>query len=109
MRLREAEAWFDPKGFLLAVDADGRVLGYHWTKVHAEEEPPVGEIYVLGVDPAAQGMHLGGALTLAGLRHLRDQGLGDVVLYVESDNAAAIRVYERLSFVRFDIDVSYER
>jgi len=114
---REAEPWFDPKGVLLAVDvtAPQHVLGFHWTKVHAagtgeaDATAPVGEVYVLGVDPAAQGRRLGPALTLAGLAHLRDLGLGAVVLYVEADNAAAVRLYRDLGFERFSADVSYRR
>ncbi len=114
---REAEPWFDPDGVLLAVDvtAPQHVLGFHWTKVHAagtgeaDATAPVGEVYVLGVDPAAQGRRLGPALTLAGLAHLRDLGLGAVVLYVEADNAAAVRLYRDLGFERFSADVSYRR
>ena len=114
---REAEPWFDPDGVLLAVDvtAPQHVLGFHWTKVHAtgtgeaDATAPVGEVYVLGVDPAAQGRRLGQALTLAGLVHLRDLGLGAVVLYVEADNAAAVRLYRDLGFERFSGDVSYRR
>jgi mycothiol synthase len=111
VRLREAEPWFDPAGFLLAVDADDRLLGYHWTKVHpaTAADPAMGEVYVLGVDPSEQGRHLGGALTAAGLAHLRDRGLGTVLLYVEGDNAAAVRVYEKLGFTRWSTDVSYAR
>jgi mycothiol synthase len=112
VKLREAEPWFDAKGFLLAVDADDRLLGFHWTKVHgdgAHSHEPIGEVYVLGVDPAARGMHLGAALTLAGLRHLRDRGLREVMLYVEADNAAAVRVYHDLGFTRWDTDVAYVR
>jgi mycothiol synthase len=106
VRLREGEPWFDPDGFLLAVDRDDRLLGFHWTKTHPDA---VGEVYVLGVDPAAQGTRLGKALTLAGLLYLRERGLERVMLYVEADNHPAIRLYERLEFVLWDSDVSYER
>lgn len=112
LKLREAEPWFDPAGFLLAVDSDARLLGFHWTKVHSHDRnghEPIGEVYVLGVDPAARGMRLGSALTLAGLRHLRDRGLRQVMLYVEADNHAAVRVYRELGFTYWDTDVSYVR
>jgi mycothiol synthase len=69
----------------------------------------VGEVYVLGVDPDAQGLHLGRALTDLGLAHLRSRGLGEVLLYVEEDNAAAVRLYESRGFRRFSVDVSWRR
>jgi mycothiol synthase len=107
LREREADPWFDPPGFLLAVEADsGRLLGYHWTKVHTEPER-IGEVYVLGVDPAAHGRGLGGALTLAGLHYLRERGLADVLLYVEADNHAAVRVYQKLGFTHWHTDAAY--
>jgi mycothiol synthase len=113
--VREAEPWFDAAGLLLAVDpADpARVLGFHWTKVHPsgpDGSGPIGEVYVLAVDPAAGGRGLGPALTLAGLAHLRDlgvEGLDAVLLYVEADNAAAVRLYRRLGFTLWGRDVSY--
>jgi mycothiol synthase len=109
LRLREAEPWFDAAGFLLAwrgnPDDGGRLLGSHWTKVHAPED--VGEVYVLGVDPDAQGLRLGRALTDLGLAYLRGRGLTDVLLYVEEDNAAAVRLYESRGFTRFSVDVSW--
>lgn len=105
---KEAEDWFDPKGFLLAVDSDGKLRGFHWTKVHDLDEP-LGEVYVVGVDPDFQGGGLGKALTVAGLRYLKDQGLRQVMLYVESDNVAAVRVYTRLGFTLWDADVQYGR
>src|SRR5262245_7193969 len=95
---REVEPWFDPAGFLLA-ERDGTVLGFHWTKLHPDG---LGEVYVLGVDPAAQGMHLGSALLSAGLRYLAERGAPDVLLYVEDDNQQALALYERFGFHRHD-------
>ncbi|MET9936180.1 mycothiol synthase, partial [Streptomyces sp. NPDC006324] len=90
---RTAEPWFDPKGFFLA-EEDGRLVGFHWTKTHAEEH--LGEVYVVGILPEAQGGGLGKALTAIGLRHLAAQGLPTAMLYVDGDNSAAVRVYEGL-------------
>ena len=105
---RTAAEWFDADGFFLA-ERDNRPVGFHWTKVHPADDsrPPVGEVYVVGVEPAAQGGGLGRALTLVGLHHLRDRGLGEVLLYVEGDNLPARRVYERLGFTRVATDVQY--
>ncbi|MBB5954619.1 mycothiol synthase [Saccharothrix tamanrassetensis] len=106
VRQKEQERWFDASGFLLAVDARERLLGFHWTKSHT---PDLGEVYVVGVDPDAQGGGLGKALTLAGLAHLKESGTRDVMLYVESDNAAALAVYTRLGFTRWDSDAQYAK
>lgn len=111
---RKAEAWFDPDGLFLAYSADadngGQLLGFHWTKVHDGAER-IGEVYVVGVDPAAQGKRLGHTLTVAGLQYLARQ-LADVtdpavMLYVESDNTAAVRTYERLGFTVYSSDTAY--
>ena len=115
LALREAEPWFDPAGFFLAWrDEPGgaRLLGSHWTKVHPAGEAgeePIGEVYVLGIDPDAQGMRLGRALTDLGLAHLRRRGLSAVLLYVEEDNTAAVSLYERSGFTRHTVDVSWRR
>jgi mycothiol synthase len=122
---RVAESWFDPEGFLLAERAGDALIGFHWTKVHGtvrhgdlanasggasvHDHDPIGEVYVLGVDPAAHGTGLGTALTLAGLRHLRDRGLQQVMLYVEESNEPAIALYQRLGFVRWSTDVCFRR
>jgi mycothiol synthase len=109
LRLREAEPWFDPAGFFLA-ERDGKLAGFHWTKVHAdggEGGTPIGEVYVVGVDPGEQGSGLGRVLTLTGLAHLRHLGLTDVMLYVDEDNTAAVRLYTALGFTRRSTDAMY--
>ncbi|MGW2817961.1 mycothiol synthase [Streptomyces sp. NPDC001415] len=101
---RKAEPWFDPKGFFLA-ERDGEIVGFHWTKVHAEER--LGEVYVVGIRPDAQGGGLGKALTATGLRHLAAEGLPTAMLYVDADNTAAVTVYERLGFTTHEVDLMY--
>jgi mycothiol synthase len=102
---RRGEPWFDPEGLFLAFDSD-RLVGFHWTKVHG---PDLGEVYVIGVDPEAQGRGIGATLTLVGLHHLADRigGGAEVTLYVEADNSAAVKTYERLDFSVFAADVAY--
>ncbi len=106
---RRAEAWFDPDGLFLAFDEQtGEMLGFHWTKVHSDD---LGEVYVVGVDPGAQGRGVGATLTLIGLHHLADRLSASsrpvVMLYVEADNSAAVNTYQRLGFEVASADVAY--
>jgi mycothiol synthase len=104
---RMAEPWYDDRDLLLASEGD-RLLGFHWTKVHSAT---LGEVYVVGIDPAAQGRGLGKLLTAAGLNHLTDRGVDEILLYVESDNAPAVAVYSGLGFTHAarDTHVMYRR
>ncbi|HKE65584.1 MAG TPA: mycothiol synthase [Micromonosporaceae bacterium] len=121
LHVRMSEPWFDPDGFLLAM-RDGKMLGYHWTKVHGalrtdrtpddaaeHDHDPIGEVYVLGVDPDARGLGLGAALTEAGLRYLRGRGLDQVMLYVDESNTRAVALYRSLGFLRWTTDVCFRR
>jgi mycothiol synthase len=121
LHVRMAEPWFDPDGFLLAM-RDDKMLGFHWTKVHGSlrtdralddgaehDHDPIGEVYVLGVDPDARGVGLGAALTEAGLRYLRSRGLDQVMLYVDESNNRAVDLYQGVGFMRWATDVCFRR
>ncbi len=117
---------------------DGSMVGFHWTKVHGSDahigtdilhhhetphphsspkddhdhehaHEPIGEVYVVGVDPRWRGTGLGRGLTVAGLHYLRNLGLSATMLYVDATNTRAIRLYESLGFNRWDTDVQYQR
>jgi mycothiol synthase len=97
LALRIGEPWFDADGFRI-YERDGELAAFCWTKVHHETQPPIGEIYVIGVDPDLHGQGLGRQLTLAGLDWLADHGLTTATLYVDAGNTAALRLYEKLGF-----------
>ena len=106
LRAREAESWFDPEGFLLH-ERDGRLAGFCWTKIHPDRNPPLGEIYVIAVDPDFQGLGLGRALVVSGLRHLEGKGLGVGMLYVDGGNTPAVTLYKEMGFTIDHTDQAY--
>lgn len=95
----ETEPWFRADGFLVHENADSVMDGFCWTKIHRDHEPPLGEIYVIGVDPSQHGHGLGRALVVAGLDWLAEAGLTEAMLYVEADNEPARHLYRSLGFV----------
>jgi mycothiol synthase len=103
---RRREPWFDPEGFLLH-ERDGRLAGFCWTKIHADHTPPIGEIYVIGVDPDFQGHRLGRPLVVAGLDSLARRGAGIGMLYVDAANRSAMRLYRDLGFEVDHVDRAY--
>lgn len=118
---RMQESWFDPDGFLIAEELLGdapRMVAFHWTKIHGggpaagpqmHGHDPIGEVYVVGVDPDHRGRGLGRSITLAGLGWLRSRGLPQAMLYVEADNEPALAVYHGLGFTHWDTDVMFYR
>ncbi len=120
---RMEESWFDPEGLILVVPEDDpdTVAASHWTKIPPETPGGTGgahasgtgrgasrgrsgEVYVVAVDPAYQGKGLGRPVTLLGLHYLAGQGVEDVILYVDGDNPAALKVYRGLGFTTRSVD-----
>ena len=118
LEIRTKEEWFDPRGFLIT-EIDRQLAGFCWTKIHGghthkhsvsepeHDHDPIGEIYIMGVDPKFQGRGIGRAVTIAGLKHLRYEGIFSAMLYVDSDNAGAISLYSSLGFTEWGRDVLY--
>lgn len=86
-----------------------RLMGFHWTKWHTEETPAFGEVYVVGLASDYRGGGRGGPLISAGLRRLVEKGARRVILYVEGDNEAAVKAYEKLGFSTVEEHVVYSR
>ncbi len=109
LQARMDEPWFDPAGFFLAVNEADEILGFHWTKIHPTRsgQAAIGEVYVVGVTPAAQGLGLGKTLTRAGMDYLHNAGLRAIMLYVDADNEAAVALYRKLGFTKWDSSVMY--
>jgi mycothiol synthase len=108
LRAREAEPWFDPTGFLMH-ERNGRLAGFCWTKLHPRsgDDPALGEIYVIAVDPDFAGLGLGRTLTLAGLDSITARGITTGMLFVDESNVAAVALYRKLGFGTHRIDVAY--
>jgi mycothiol synthase len=98
----ETEDWFRADNFLV-LRRDGRMIGYCWLKVENDR----GEFYVVGVDPDHHGERLGSLLFDAGLDRLRELGIHKSHLYVEADNAPALRLYRSRGFTEDAIDIQY--
>ena len=100
------EEWFDDEGFLL-LEVKNRLAGFCWTKIHHQGDLTVGEIFAIAVDPDFHGRGFGKPLTISGLNYLANAGADLGMLYVESDNTPAIRIYEDIGFTHFSTNRAY--
>jgi mycothiol synthase len=96
---RMNEAWFDPAGFFLCVQKE-KIVGFCWTKIHRDfvNQDPIGELYVIGVDPSESGKGIGKAVCTEGLIYLKEKGITQSMLYVDEDNEAGKGLYTTLGF-----------
>ena len=106
-RTRMASDWYRDEDLLVARDATGRLVGYHWTKLTTSQGETRGEVYVLGVDPSYAGRGAGRALLDAGIIHMRSQGATHIDLYVEQSSERVVAMYRTAGFEVTHTDVAY--
>ncbi len=119
LHARMAEEWFDAQGFFVvrggggpggeSIADDGPLVAAVWTKItpEARRTGSTGELYVLAVDPQAQGRGWGRRLTTLALASLRASGLTTAELWTDATNLAAVATYERAGFRTAATDVQY--
>jgi mycothiol synthase len=106
LKARLIQRWFDSSGFFVA-ETEGKLIATCWVKVHHEMEPVTGEIYVMAVDPIYAGKGLGTQMCIKGLLWMKDQQIKHAMLYVDSNNEPAIKMYKKLGFEIDHIDRAY--
>ena len=63
---------------------------------------------MVGLSSACRGEGLGVPLLQMGLKHLVERGSSQVILYVEADNAPAVKRYRETGFTVAESHVVYE-
>lgn len=109
---RMAQPWFDAGDMVVGRRGD-ELVGFVWAKREvagdAATAPSDAEIYVVATDPSVQGHRVGTVLLAASLERLAAAGVPGVELYVEADNAPALRLYEAWGFTVSGRDVQMRR
>jgi mycothiol synthase len=104
-----AEDWFNAEDLLMLRDGE-TLIGYCWLRIMpaiTAGEATEAEVFVAGVHPDRQGAGLGHLLVHAGMARLREQGIQSAHVYVESDNAPALRLCREFGFTERSVDVQY--
>ena len=88
---------------VIALDPTGQALGAAWYRLYPTSAPGYGFVspdvpeLTIGVEAAARGQGIGGALLRALVELARDEGYAALSLSVDRNNPA-LRLYERLGF-----------
>lgn len=103
---------FDRASALIIADGDdGRPAGFALVTEpgsgEAADPPEAVLLSLLAVDPAAQGVGLGGRLLRAAMEQSRADGFAEAVLHVLTENTAAIRLYEAAGWVKLGAPVEH--
>jgi mycothiol synthase len=99
-----------PEDILLTYEG-GKAIGYCWTEVIPGREAAGGEgrISMLGTEPEHRGKGVGKRVLTAGLTHLSSKGVHVIEVTVDSENEAAIALYQSVGFEVCTSSLWYER
>lgn len=102
IRAAHAAPEFDPGDILLVASADDpdRAVAFCRARPYPDDDPPYGEVKLIGVLPPWRGRGLGRALLRWGVHHLRGRGIPTTALAVSAANEHALRMYEAHGFRR---------
>lgn len=106
LKARFNQPWFSPED-LLIYEQDNKIVAFCWVKIHFDKDPPAGEIYIVAVDPALQGQHIGKRIVLTALEHMVSKSIKRAFLYVDSTNKPALKIYKDIGFTIDHIDRAY--
>jgi mycothiol synthase len=91
---------------------DNKITGYCWLEILPGGKLGgefVGEIHMIGTIPEYQGKGIGKKVLLAGLSYLRDRGVTNAYLSVDSENESALALYESVGFELHRKTLWYEK
>ncbi len=88
-----------PEGVALLLDGDD-VAAYCLTQTVGQAPELAGSVFMLGAHPRYQGLGLGRAALLAGMRLLLDRGVKTIELTVDAANEAAKQLYASVGYQR---------
>ena len=97
-----------PDGIIL-VTGEGRLAGYNWTTRTRSGDGATGWIAMTGVHPDFRSRGLGRTVVIAGMAHLKENGVDSIELEVDSQNAPATTLYRRLGFRTVGQGIWYEK
>lgn len=91
----------DPKEKIFVAEIDGKVLGFCGAGKSRDEfaEKNTGEVMSIYVDPETIHKGVGSKMLAAALDYLKEQGYGQVTLWVLTTNQKAREFYEKKGFV----------
>lgn len=93
-----------PDGVIVA-EVNGQVAGY----ITCEIANAIGEIGLIGVSPAHQGLRIGTALTAASVEWFRQHGAHSAEVVTQGRNIAAQRMYQTCGFRTKRVQLWYHR